>query len=60
MSILNTITGETISVNTYKKRCELEDYDMVARGTYREWSADEIEQEYHDEFLADKDFDIED
>ena len=33
---------------------------MVARGNYREWSADEIEQEYHDEFLADKDFDIED
>ena len=45
-------TKEIMSVEIYKKRCELEDHDGVARGTYCDWTADHIEQMYYNEFQS--------
>lgn len=57
MPIQNTLTGEVMPTTTYIKRCELEDHFSEARGTLREWSANQIEQEYYNLFLHNESFD---
>jgi len=57
MPIQNTITKEIMTVDAYKKRCELEDFYQMTRGSLREWNTNKIEQTYFDEFLNTELFD---
>lgn len=51
--IQNSKTGEIITVETYKKRCDIEDATGLVRGDLREWTTEQIEQEYYNLFLHD-------
>ena len=51
MPIQNTLTKEIITIDVYKKRCELEDFFDEPRGGLRNLNASEIEQSYFNQFV---------
>jgi hypothetical protein len=54
MPILNKKTGEVMSIETYKKRRELEEHWGEHTGALNEWSKEEIEFQWYKEFQGEK------
>jgi len=54
MSILNKKTGEVMSIETYKKRRDLEELWGEHTGALNEWSKEEIELQWYKEFQGEK------